>query len=227
MKKIITIIWVMAANAATAQWSNTTNMFEDSLHMPVITAALVQKNVIVLNSYPDNGFIVIWEDDRNTATTKTDIYAQKYDQAGTRLWAVNGVPVSNGSNSEHYTAPGQEYRTRSFAATDSAGGFYLAYADDSITGSSERVRVQHVRSNGTTVFPSPGFLISYGGTTLTLPQLIADGKKGFFVSWINFGNSSTYYLNLWCYKDENDVLVFSLKIVCLYSSHPLHHGYVL
>jgi hypothetical protein len=208
MKKIIAIFGVLASYVAPAQWSNTTNMFEDSLHMPVVTAALVQKNVIVLNSYPDNGFIVIWEDERNTATSKTDIYAQKYDQAGTRLWAVNGVPVSNSANNEHYIfSSSQDYRNRSFAATDSAGGFYIVYADDSLTGSSERVRVQHMRNNGTNVFPNQGFIISYAGTTTTQPQLIADGKKGFFVSWINFGNS-TYYLNIKCYKDENGLMKF-------------------
>jgi len=204
MKKLTCLILLLTtAYSTTAQWSNTTNLFYDSLHMAVATPLLVQKNVIIVNSYPDNGFFVIWEDERNITGTNTDIYAQKYDKDGNQLWAVNGVPVSNGPNRQHYTfSSSQDYRNRSFAATDSAGGFYIAYADDSITNYVyERVMVQHMLSNGSAVFPNAGYIISRSGAAnwQTTPQLIADGNKGFFVVWkIASGNE---YVYAYCYKD--------------------------
>ena len=204
MKKIIASIFLLAAvHIAKAQWSNTTNLFDDSLHMAVATPANTQKNVIVVNSYPDNGFFVIWEDERNMAGTNTDIYAQKYDKNGNRLWAANGVPVSNGPNRQHYTfSSNQDYRNRSFAATDSGGGFYITYADDSISSYVyERVMVQHVKSNGSNVFPNDGYVTSRSGAAnwQTTPQLIADGNKGIFLVWkLASGNE---YVYAYCYKD--------------------------
>ena len=210
MKKIFSIVLSLSVTFVSAQWSNTSNYFEDSLHMAVSTALLVQKNPIILTSYPDNGFFVIWEDERNMANTNTDIYAQKYDKAGNRLWAADGVPVSNGPNRQHYTfSSGQDYRSRNYAATDSAGGFYICYSDDSVSNYIwERATVQHVRSNGTGVFASPGYFIAQSSVANLAfsSQLIADGNKGFFISYLySYGND---YLYVYDYKDVNGRMKF-------------------
>jgi hypothetical protein len=204
MKKLLCFTLLLSAAQITlAQWSNTSNLFYDSLHMAVSTPVLTQKNVIIVNSFPDNGFFVIWEDERNLAGTNTDIYAQKYDKDGNPLWAVNGAPVCNTTNRQHYTfASNQDYRNRSFAATDSAGGFYITYADDSISSYVyERVMVQHMLANGNTVFPGSGYIISRSGGANypTTPQLIADGNKGFFVAWKNTAGND--YVYAYCYRD--------------------------
>ena len=86
MKILLPIVLSCIVSTASAQWSNTDNDFYDSLHMVVSNPLLSQRNPVMLTSYPDGGYFVIWEDDRNTATTKTDIYAQKYDKNGSALW---------------------------------------------------------------------------------------------------------------------------------------------
>ncbi|MFT3683078.1 MAG: hypothetical protein QM791_22655 [Ferruginibacter sp.] len=211
MKKLLTVLFCVKAAIASAQWSDITNKFDDSLHMPVCTATGVQSHPIVLTSYPDGGYFVIWQDDRNTATTQTDIYAQKFDRDGRRLWAENGIPVTAAPKNQHYyVSSNQDYRNRSYAATDSAGGFYITYVDDSTTNYYwGRITVQHVRSDGTRVFPEPGRIIAQsGGSTLydyTMPQLIADGNKGFFI-----GYRQTYYelVHVACFRDEGGKLVY-------------------
>lgn len=191
-------------SGASAQWSDTLNRFTDSMHMTVTKAAGTQQNPIVLQSYPDGGWFVIWEDNRNT--NNQDIYAQKYDAAGKPLWAENGVPVVAGSNRQHfYISSTQDYRNRPSAATDSAGGFYVSYIDDSINQYTwERIGVQHMLSNGTPVFADAGYIIARptpgdGYSTVSAPQLIPDGNKGFFISWVR-----PYYghLMVYCYRDE-------------------------
>ena len=210
MKKIITVFLLAITSAGLAQWSNTTNQFFDSLHMPVNTALLSQRNMIVVNSYPDGGYFVIWEDDRNMATTKTDIYAQKYNQAGVRQWAENGVPVANGPNTQRYTfSSNQDYRSRSYAATDSAGGFYLCYIDDSTTNYSwERICVQHTLSNGNRVFGSVGYIMAQTPAgqfySFSNPLLVPDGRKGFFIAYKNANGND--YIRVYCYRDENGVM---------------------
>ena len=162
MKILYTLFFLSMMINSSAQWSNTTNLFNDSLHMAVCTDVNTQQHPIVVKSYPDNGYFVIWEDDRNTALTKTDIYAQKYDKDGNRLWAANGVPVVTGSNTQDYTiASLQDYRNRLVAATDGAGGFYITYTDDSITNYHwNRICVQHVKNDGNAVFPGAGYIIA-------------------------------------------------------------------
>ena len=210
MKNIFTIVLSITVSIASAQWSDTKNNFEDSLHMPVCTALSTQKNPIVVTSYPDNGYFVIWEDERNLANTNTDIYAQKYDKAGNRLWAADGVPVSNGPNRQHYAfSSNEDYRSRSFAATDSAGGFYICYSDDSVSNYVwERATVQHIRSNGTAVFPSPGYFIAQSAVPNLAfsSQLIADGNKGFFIAYRYASGND--YIYVYDYKDENGTLKF-------------------
>lgn len=210
MKKLLTVVVLFVASQSIGQWSNTTNKFTDSLHMPVGVAVQQQRNALVLNSYPDGGYFVIWEDDRNLATTKTDIYAQKYDADGNRMWAENGVPVSNGPNSQRYTfSSNQDYRSRSLVATDSAGGFFITYIDDSVTNYSwERICVQHMLGNGNKVFGNTGYIIGQTPSTdfftLSSPFLVADGQKGFFISFKkSTGNDYIYVFN---YKDVNGIM---------------------
>ncbi len=211
MKNIIILVLLLAASTASAQWNNTTNQFYDNLHTPVSNVTGVQKNPIVINSYPDGGYFVIWEDERNMATTNQDIYAQKYDAAGNRLWAANGVPVANGLNAQRYVfSSNQDYRNRSYAATDSAGGFYIGYVDDSVSSYSwERIAVQHMRNNGTGAFAGPGFIVAATPAgqsySYSAPLLTADGNKGCYLSFSrNFYGEN--YIFVYSYKDENGTL---------------------
>jgi hypothetical protein len=206
MKAIFTLLLLANACIVSAQWSNTTNLFYDSLHMPVCTNIGEQENAINLRSYPDSGYFVIWEDDRNTATTKKDIYAQKYDKGGTMLWAINGVPVVNGPHDQHFTwSSNDSYRNRKTAASDGAGGFYITYIDDSITNYDwARICVQHILPNGSQVFPGAGFIAAQTPGTeaynFSEPQLIGDEAGGFYVSYIK--NSDNDYVYIYGYKDD-------------------------
>jgi hypothetical protein len=207
MKSIFTLLLVVTnVFIASAQWSNTSNLFYDSLHMPVCTNIGEQENAINIRSYPDSGYFVIWEDDRNTASTKKDIYAQKYDKAGNMLWAVNGLPVVNGPNDQHFTwSSNDSYRNRKTAVSDGVNGFYITYIDDSITNYNwSRICVQHILPNGSQVFGGAGFIVAQTPVTeaytFSKPQLIGDELKGFYVSYIK--NSDNDYVYIYGYTDD-------------------------
>ncbi len=214
MKILYASLLLLMVLNGTAQWSNTNNQFYDSLHMPVCTTVSAQQNAIVINSYPDGGYFVIWEDDRNMATTKKDIYAQKYDKNGVQLWATNGVPVVTGPNGQHYSiSPGYlDYRGRPVAATDSANGFYITYIDDSTAANYwNRICVQHVTNTGSPVFSGAGYIVAQtpAGQNYQFyqPQLIADDNHGFYVSLIkdDFGNNQVF---IFCYKDNGGTMQY-------------------
>jgi hypothetical protein len=208
---IITALLLLTLSAA-AQWSNTTNHFFDSLHMPVSNVLQSQDEPLIVRSYPDGGYFFIWQDNRNAATTKTDIYAQKYDANGVRLWSPNGNPVTTGPNAQFYRiSSNQDYRNRSFAATDSAGGFYICYVDDSVTNYSwPRIAVQHMRNDGSAVFSGAGFIAasipSNENYSFYNPTLIADGNKGFYLGFIkNPYSGALYVVN---YRDESGTMKY-------------------
>jgi hypothetical protein len=209
MKRIFTSLFVLAILQTDAQWSNTTNQFYDSLHTPVCTATGEQLKSTIIKSYPDSGYFVIWEDHRRGYYEKFQIFAQKYDKTGKQLWANDGVPISASTNSQHFTfSSNNDYRNYSVAATDSAGGFYMGYADDSVsTYVWERLTVQHVRNVGTTVFPGVGSILftSDQANQDLAPQLIADGNGGFFISHLHAGYG-TMDLYVYCYKDINGTI---------------------
>jgi hypothetical protein len=212
MKLTFTSLLFIISLPVFAQWSDKTNLFTDSMHMQVTTAIRNQGTAIIVRSYPDSGYFVIWQDSRNDpANTKTAIYVQKYSKAGTALWAANGIPVSTSTNSQHYYYQGQDYRSRSYAATDSANGFYIAYADDSVNSYVyQRACLQHVKSDGTVVFGGPGYIIntSTAANLSISPQLIADGNGGFFYSFIGsapvVGTPNSVFI--YCYKDVSGTL---------------------
>ena len=209
MKPIFTLFLVITCLNLSAQWSDTNNKFYDSLHMPVCTAAGDQMKSIVVQSYPDSGYFVIWEDHRKGFYENIQIFAQKYDKTGKQLWADNGVAISEGTNSQHFTvSSNNDYRKYSVAATDSTGGFYICYTDDSVSSYVwERLSVQHVRNDATKVFAGAGSILitSDQANQHLAPQLIADGNNGFFVGYLKEGYG-TMDLFIYCYKEINGIL---------------------
>jgi hypothetical protein len=209
MKKFLIVGLLLVYMQATAQWSNTTNQFYDSLHTPVSLVTGDEQNPLVLKSYPDSGYFVIWLDSRNAAATKTDIYAQKYDKNGNRLWAENGKPVTAAAGNQTYNfSSNQDYRSRSFAATDSAGGFYICYTDDNAYY--PRIIVQHIKNNGSAVFSEPGYIAATttaaDGYFLQVPFLIPDGKKGIYLSYVKNNGYSLSYVYVTDLRDENGTM---------------------
>ena len=194
MKFSFTLTLILLCISGTAQWSNTNNLFTDSSHLPVTQAVQNQQRSISLMSYPDSGYIVFWTDYRNSPGSE-DIYAQKFDKNGNALWQQDGVPVATGPNPQtfwdNFNAVGQrDYRNYSYACTDSAGGFYIAWKETFVLGSYHRTRVavQHVRADGSCAYPGSG--LSMGEPQLSdadnyvFPQIVPDGRKGFFLGFV-------------------------------------------
>lgn len=165
-----------------AQWSNTTNNFYDSLHMPVTTAAYDQTNPIVVKSEPDGGYFVMWEDKRNIPTpsdAQVDIYTQKFDKSGKQIWTNGGIPVAVSTNPKRFSnmfGPAilsdnyPDYRNFSHACTDGNGGFYIAWQETVRIGSYYhfQVAVQHILANGTKTLADAGYVVAKADDTMTI-----------------------------------------------------------
>lgn len=201
------MLLLVSVATGNAQWSNTTNLFLDSLDMPVVQMVNDQKNPLVFKSEPDGGYFVIWEDNR---AGNTDIYAQKYDKNGNRLWAQNGLAVATGTDNQVYStisnvqSGSYSCRNVSHAATDGSGGFYIAFT----TLDHNDVYVQHIKSDGSCAFANEGYPLAVHTASnqpyYALPQLVADGKGGFFIGYYVRNPYNKVYV--FCYKDEGGTL---------------------
>ncbi|WP_304065624.1 T9SS type A sorting domain-containing protein [Pedobacter glucosidilyticus] len=99
------IAWVDARNSATTgtdiyiQKINKDGTLPWGAEKIVCNAAEGQSNVS-LTSDGAGGAILVWDDNRNSATTGTDIYGQRVNASGNILWAANGVIIANGDDTQ-------------------------------------------------------------------------------------------------------------------------------
>jgi hypothetical protein len=107
-----------------------------------------------------DGVIIAWSDDRFTATE--DIYAQRVDASGNKLWGAEGEPVCTAASDQ--SAPR--------LAPDGAGGAILVWADYR-SGANCDVYAQRIDANGADLLAPNGVEVctatadQRGGVTAT------------------------------------------------------------
>jgi FlgD Ig-like domain len=117
------------------------------------------------------GAIIAWEDDRNLATTNTDIFAQRVDANGTPMWAGNGVLICNAAD--------QQQRPRLDAVGPSA---VLSWTDRRNLVHHD-VFVQRINANGTPAWAGNGVAVCTATGLQGEPYIIDDGAGGAIVAW--------------------------------------------
>lgn len=128
--------------------------------------------------------IVVWEDSRDSGSSRTDIYAQKIDNInGLPMWTpLDGVPVCRAA-----------YSQRNPRATyDSLGHVLIVWEDARVDTTSSAVYVQCLMVNDGSVatnWPSDGFVVS--DTAKAERPRIVGGKDGAFVAWIDWRNNTS------------------------------------
>lgn len=115
------------------------------------------------------GAIIVWRDYR---TANTDIYAQRVDAAGSRLWLLDGQPVCTANQAQ--SSP--------LAIPDGSGGAIVVWQDYR-NGSSLAIYAQKLSSSGYGQWTGNGVQICAGQTGLTLSQIVSDGSGGAIVTW--------------------------------------------
>ncbi len=111
------------------------------------------------------GAIFAWIDPRRR------IIAQRLNADGARLWTPFGVKVYTLFNREEALAIGD----------DGVGGAILAWND--YRGATPDVYAQHVDAAGSTLWPTNGIPVCFGGSWKEFPVVVSDMKGGAIVAW--------------------------------------------
>lgn len=113
---------------ATLQWdANGLAICTNTGNQPsTSTPTASSRNLNILTDGVD-GIILVWDDTRNSATTGTDIYAQRIKADKTIVWTANGVLIANATGNQ--ASP--------VSLIDGSGGFFIVWQDGRTTANCE------------------------------------------------------------------------------------------
>jgi len=122
----------------------------------------------VLTKDGAGGLIVAWQDSRSGSY---DIYAQALDSSGATRWAAGGIPICTASGNQ----------VLQVAATDLAGGAYIAWRD--LRGLDSDIYVQRVSNSGTPLFAVNGNAVCDTTGVQSDVRIMNDQQGGAFLVW--------------------------------------------
>ncbi len=136
------------------------------------------------------GAIIVWQDDRNSATTLTDIYAQRaYGKAA--QWTYNGIAIS--------TVP--DYQASPTIVSDGSGGAIIAWQDHrNFAATSADIYAQKITGDGFVEWAIDGNAVSTASGSQTSPTIVGDGIGGAIIMWEDFRNFATNGVDLYAQK---------------------------
>ena len=127
------------------------------------------------------GAILAWTDTRSS-NKWPDIYAQRFDSTGVRMWGgLNGVAVC--------TADSGQFLTTLIA--DKSGGAIAGWDDERGAGNDEDIYTQSISSAGAMRWASTGLKIGTGPGTRRLTTSAPDGFGGALFAWEDFRNGAS------------------------------------
>lgn len=126
------------------------------------------------------GVVLAWA---QSSYSGSDIYAQRMDPAGTKLWSDSGVAVC----AEH----GRRYFV--VAAGDGSGGALIAWTDFR-GGSASGVYAQKLDPSGNALWTAGGAPVYTPVEYIYARGILGDGAGGAFVAWSGRWNSEGYLL---------------------------------
>lgn len=160
------------------------------------------------------GAIVVWQDNRNAATSSYDLWARAIDGSGSFPWgAPGGVSLTEGSNVQAVVS----------TVTDQNGGVLACWND--YRGADIDVYAQHVTSSGQRGYTANGVARGIGTGDQAVPQLghrsiAATGAGNAIIVWEDKRNSGSTGIDIYA-ADLTGLLNLNATAVRAGWSYPL------
>ncbi|MBN2069899.1 MAG: T9SS type A sorting domain-containing protein [Candidatus Krumholzibacteriota bacterium] len=117
------------------------------------------------------GALVCWTDGRDSETNSRDVYAQRLDSNGNRLWGRWGAEVYTGSEDQDYP----------LIVSDGAGGAVIVWRDN--RDSNIDLRAQRLDASGSMLWDPSGIPVCTDLSDQNRQQIATDGSGGVIVTW--------------------------------------------
>jgi predicted lipoprotein with Yx(FWY)xxD motif len=177
MKKVINIrpllsfvvlLWCTVFHSLTAQWS-TYPAFNN-----VISTTTGHQFSPTLVSDGLGGAIITWYDNRNSATTGYDIYAQRINASGAVQWSADGVPISSAALDQ----------INPTIISDGSGGAIITWMD--YRSGNYDIYARKINSSGVVQWTTNGVAISTAINDQNTPTIVSDGSGGAIITWVDY-----------------------------------------
>ncbi len=132
-------------------------------------------NELQFEAAPDGngGMIIVWVYDSG-APNQEDIYAQRLDDRGNKLWGENGIAVGLGAGSQQHPA----------VIADGSGGALITWLDQATgLGYGQNLYAQRINGEGVKWWGENGLLVSDRDGYRFPACLTLDGVQGLFLAW--------------------------------------------
>lgn len=126
------------------------------------------KGFIRLQPDGSGGVFMVWAEKHGSYT---DIYAQRLNSSGTKLWTTTGVAVCTSANDQKIFD----------VVCDGLGGIIVVWEDERI--SNKDIYAQKINSSGIVQWTSNGVAISKAPTHDYAPKICSDKMGGAIISW--------------------------------------------
>jgi len=148
--------------------------------LPICSSGNDQQGIRMTRDAEGNTFLA-WSDYRGNEDF--DIYAQKIDANGARLWSANGTALCAVSGSQVFPQ----------LAPDGTGGVVVVWQDG--RGDVGDVYAQHIDGSGTPRWSPDGIAVCTARGRQSDPQILADGTGGVLITWLDLrrGDQSDLY----------------------------------
>lgn len=165
MKSNLLYIFIILSINVYSQWNTNT-----SINSPVAIAPKSQSSAHTVSD-SNGGVIMVWDDNRNDASTKDDIYAQRINASGIRKWALYGIAICNAASAQ-----------KNSTITDSDNGSAIITWQDNRAGNTD-IYAQKIDSSGNILWTTNGVAICSKTTTQKDPKIVGDDAGGAYIVW--------------------------------------------
>jgi hypothetical protein len=173
LQSVLLILVLSASSSALAQWRS------DSVTNTLVCKAVnVQQNPKVCSDGA-NGVIIVWEDYRYG--DGWDLFAQRLDANGVKMWPDSGVRVVRASN----------LQINPQIVSDDSGGAYIIWEDSRSATLSYDIFGQRIKADGAPAFELNGIMIGSATRDQRYPSLCRDGNGGAYAAWEDSRTTTT------------------------------------
>ncbi len=165
MKKLFLNFLIFSSFNLLAQWST-----NSSINSPVALAPKSQNSVHSISD-SNGGIIMVWDDNRNSATTQDDIYAQRLNASGMRKWTLYGISICNNAGVQ-----------KNSSVTDVGNGNSIITWQDDRAGNYD-IYAQKIDSSGNILWTSNGVAVCSKTTAQKSPKIVDDNAGGAYIVW--------------------------------------------
>ncbi|MBU8920243.1 MAG: T9SS type A sorting domain-containing protein [Bacteroidales bacterium] len=139
------------------------------------------------------GVLVCWTDGRGGVTNSRDVYAQRLDSSGNKLWGMYGAEVYVGPNEQDYP----------LIVSDGAGGAVIVWRDDSGAGDRD-LHAQRLNASGVRLWSHSGIPVCTDPSDQNRHQAVSDGDGGIIVTWDDNRSASS---DIYAQRVDSDGIV--------------------